>query len=58
MTYTFKVFFKIDSDTPGDSGNRTKVVHVEAEDLDAACEYVYEKYSNDSEYNGYELLIE
>lgn len=58
MDFTFKVYFQIDSEIPGDSGKRSKTITVEAERMDDACEYVYDKYSNDSEYIGYELYGE
>lgn len=56
MTYSFKINYQTDSDIPGDSGKRTKTVHVDAENMDDACEYVSDKYSNDQEFDGYELI--
>lgn len=56
MTYVFKLNYLIDSDIPGDSGKRSKTVYVEAENEDDACEYVSDKYSNDQEFDGYEII--
>lgn len=57
MTYIFKINYLIDSDIPGDSGKRSKTVNVEAENQDDACEYVSNKYSDDQEYEGYEIKL-
>jgi len=46
MTYVFKISFKIDSDIPGDYGDREKIVNVEEESEDSAFEYVCDKYNS------------
>lgn len=56
MTFSFNIFYQTDSDVPGDSGRRSKVVHIDAENSQDAFDYAVEKYSDDPEYDGLEAI--
>lgn len=46
-TYYFKIIYCIDTDVPGDTGMRSRVIKCRAEDKEAAEEAVIESYWDD-----------
>lgn len=47
MTFSFKIIYNIDTDVPGDSGLRSRTVHVDDENEQAAYDYAIEKHWDD-----------